>query len=284
MSAIGVLDTRLLGRRDRRARSRAATTSCCSAATPGPTGSGMRPDSISVVSIDAETGAAVIFGIPRNLERVPFSEGSPLYGPFPNGYDCGDDCLVSYLYTYGQEHPELYPDAESKGSTAGDRGDARCRRGHPRPRRIQYYVLIDMQGFADLIDALGGIDIDGRGAAAVRREHLRRRHAGAAGRLHRGRACSTWTGRPRSGTRGRGTASNDYERMDRQRAGAGGDAAAVRARQHRDEVPGGRGGRGRRSSRPTSRRRCSGTSSISAPRPASCRSRSSTSCRPSSTA
>ena len=33
---------------------------------------GMRPDSMSVVSIDAETGRADIIGLPRDLEDVPF--------------------------------------------------------------------------------------------------------------------------------------------------------------------------------------------------------------------
>ena len=125
----------------------------------GPDRLGMRPDSISVVSIDAETGSAVIFGIPRNLEQATFVAGSPLYGPFPNGYDCGDDCLVSYLYTYGEEHPELYPDAIAQGSQPGIEATRDAAEGI-LGLTLQYYVLIDMQGFADLIDALGGVDID----------------------------------------------------------------------------------------------------------------------------
>ena len=69
---------------------------------------GLRPDSISVVSIDATTGASTIIGIPRNLENdVPLVEGSPLLGAFPDGYNCGNVCLISYLYTDGTEHPEL---------------------------------------------------------------------------------------------------------------------------------------------------------------------------------
>jgi LCP family protein required for cell wall assembly len=124
----------------------------------GPDRMGMRPDSISVVSIDAETGAAVIFGIPRNLERATFVEGSPLYGPFPNGYDCGDECLVSYLYTYGEEHPELYPDAVDEGSLPGIEATRDAAEGI-LGLTLQYYVLIDMQGFADLIDALGGVEL-----------------------------------------------------------------------------------------------------------------------------
>nr|WP_208380537.1 LCP family protein [Frigoribacterium endophyticum] len=120
---------------------------------------GLRPDSISVASIDAETGATTIVGIPRNLYNAPFSEGSPLWGEFPDGYSCGDDCLVSYLYTYGEEHPELYPDAEQRGSNPGIEAMRDAVQG-VTGLTLQYYVLIDMQGFVQLIDALGGITID----------------------------------------------------------------------------------------------------------------------------
>lgn len=120
---------------------------------------GLRPDSISVASIDAETGATTIVGIPRNLYDAPFVAGSPLYGEYPDGYDCGDDCLVSFLYTYGEEHPDLYPDAESKGSNPGVEAMRDAVEGITG-LTVQYYALIDMQGFVDLIDALGGIQVD----------------------------------------------------------------------------------------------------------------------------
>ncbi|KIU03519.1 transcriptional regulator [Frigoribacterium sp. MEB024] len=120
---------------------------------------GLRPDSISVASIDAETGATTIVGIPRNLYDAPFVAGSPLYGDYPDGYDCGDDCLVSFLYTYGEEHPDLYPDAESKGSNPGVEAMRDAVEGITG-LTVQYYALIDMQGFVDLIDALGGIQVD----------------------------------------------------------------------------------------------------------------------------
>ncbi len=125
----------------------------------GPDRLGLRPDSISVVSVDAVTGAASIIGIPRNLERAPFVAGSPMLGDYPNGYDCGDNCLVSYLYTYGQEHPDLYPGAEAAGSTPGTEAMRDAVEGITG-LTLQYYVLIDMQGFGDLIDALGGVTID----------------------------------------------------------------------------------------------------------------------------
>ncbi|MEO5921598.1 MAG: LCP family protein [Pseudolysinimonas sp.] len=181
----------------------------------GPDRLGMRPDSISVVSIDAQTGAAVIFGIPRNLEQAPFAGGSPLHGPFPNGYDCGDDCLVSYLYTYGTEHPELYPEAESQGSTPGVEATRDAAEGI-LGLTIQYYVLIDMQGFANLIDALGGIDID----VAERLPYGANTYDNGSpappagfiepGLQHMDGTIALWYARSRYG-------SNDYQRMDRQR-------------------------------------------------------------------
>ncbi|MCU1425256.1 MAG: LytR family transcriptional regulator [Microbacteriaceae bacterium] len=125
----------------------------------GPDRLGLRPDSISVVSIDADTGEATMIGIPRNLERAPFVEGSPLYEPFPDGYDCGDECLLSYLYTYGMDHPELYPSAPADGSNPGIEA-MRDAVGGVLGLQLQYYVLIDMQGFSDLIDALGGVEIE----------------------------------------------------------------------------------------------------------------------------
>jgi LCP family protein required for cell wall assembly len=181
----------------------------------GPDRLGLRPDSISVVSIDAETGAATIFGIPRNLEYVPFPSDSPLAGPFPNGYDCGVDCLVSYLYTYGEEHPELYPDAEDAGSSPGVEAMRDAAEG-VLGLRMQYYVLIDMQGFAQLIDALGGIDVEvaerlpigantfDDGSPAEPIGYIE------AGPQHFDGATALWYVRSRYG-------SEDYERMERQR-------------------------------------------------------------------
>jgi polyisoprenyl-teichoic acid--peptidoglycan teichoic acid transferase len=118
---------------------------------------GLRPDSIQIVSVDATTGATTIIGVPRNLEHVPFAAGSPLWKPFPNGYDCGNDCLISYLYTYAHEHPDLYPDAADPGVEAtkdaveGVTG-----------LTVQYFVLVDMSSFSRLIDALGGVTIDSK--------------------------------------------------------------------------------------------------------------------------
>nr|WP_182491746.1 LCP family protein [Microcella alkalica] len=120
---------------------------------------GLRPDSISLASVDAGSGAVTMIGIPRNLYNAPFADDSPLWEQWPNGYDCGDDCLVSYLYTWAEEHPELFPAAEHDGSTAGMEAMKDAVEG-VTGLPVQYAVLIDMHGFAQLIDALGGVVVD----------------------------------------------------------------------------------------------------------------------------
>ena len=176
----------------------------------GPDRMGMRPDSISVASINAETGATAMVGIPRNFERAIFSDGSPLWGPFPDGYDCGDDCLINYLYTYGVEHPELYPDAEETGSNAGieaTRDAVSGVTGLP----LQYAIIIDMQGFSDLVDALGGVDIDVPARVNIAAiEATEPYFTLDAGVQHMDGFTALWYARSRYET-------TDYERMERQR-------------------------------------------------------------------
>lgn len=125
----------------------------------GPDRIGLRPDSISLASVDAGTGEVTMVGIPRNLYNAPFAEGSPLWEEWPTGFDCGDDCLISYLYPWAEEHPELYPSAERDGSTPGIEAMKDAVEG-VTGLEVQYTVLIDMQGFAQLIDALGGVVVD----------------------------------------------------------------------------------------------------------------------------
>jgi len=181
----------------------------------GPDRTGLRPDSISVVSIEASTGEATMIGIPRNLEYAPFAEGSPLYGPFPDGYDCGDDCLISYLYTYGEEHPDLYPDAVRNGSNPGIEAMRDAVSG-VLDLPLQYYVLIDMQGFSDLIDALGGVEIDSAARYPIGGgENSRGQLYDVEGWIEPGVQrmdgyTALWYARARHG-------SSDYDRMERQR-------------------------------------------------------------------
>ena len=131
----------------------------------GPDRDGLRPDSISVVSIDDATGAVTTFGLPRDLTNIPFSEGSPMLANYPDGYGYDDTCNVDVcqlnsIYTeVTLKNPELYPDAVAQGSDPGIEAMRDAVQG-ALGMKIQYYVLVDMEGFSQLIDALGGITID----------------------------------------------------------------------------------------------------------------------------
>lgn len=131
----------------------------------GPDRDGMRPDSTSVVSVNAETGKATAFGLPRDMVDIPFPDGSEMAGMYPDGYndDCNVDvCQLNSIYTEIElKNPELFPKAEAEGSEPGIEAMKQAAEGITG-LKIQYYVLVDMYGFAQLIDALGGIQIDAK--------------------------------------------------------------------------------------------------------------------------
>ncbi|MET0861298.1 MAG: LCP family protein [Microbacterium sp.] len=127
----------------------------------GPGREGLRPDSISVVSIDATTGRVTMIGLPRDMRQVPFSADSPMAELYPDGYRKCDVsvCKLNSVYTEAQlRHSDLYPAAAATGTTPGIEATKEAAEGITG-LEIQYYALIDMQGFANLIDALGGVEI-----------------------------------------------------------------------------------------------------------------------------
>ena len=121
----------------------------------GPDRDGIRPDSINVVSISADTGRTVIFGLPRNLEYVPFPESSPLHGLYPDGYGCeSEECMLNAVYLLGQQHANLYPGVADPGIQATIEAASGV-----TGLSINYFAMIDMQGLVDLVNAMGGLTI-----------------------------------------------------------------------------------------------------------------------------
>lgn len=184
----------------------------------GPDREGMRPDSMSVVSIDADTGQAVTISLPRDFVDVPFSEDSPLYDVYPEGYGSIDGCEVDVcqlnsIYTEVElKSPEMYPNAVAEGSEPGIEGMRDAIEGITG-LEIQYYVLIDMQGFEQLIDALGGVRINVETRIPIGGDED---NNGVDGWIEPGERRlngynALWYGRARYGVAG-----GDYERMQRQ--------------------------------------------------------------------
>lgn len=168
---------------------------------------GLRPDSINVASIDAETGRTVLFGLPRNMQRVRFPESSPLRNLYPDGYVCDEGaCMLNGLWTLGEEHADLYPEDSEPGLEAMKEGVSET-----LGIELNYYAMVDMGGFKSLIDAMGGIRLDiskpipiGGGSTKI------------SGYIEPGKGVlldgyhALWFARSRA-------ESNDYERMVRQK-------------------------------------------------------------------
>jgi LCP family protein required for cell wall assembly len=167
---------------------------------------GTRPDSIQVASVDAKTGRSVMFGFARDTENINFRAGSVMARLMPGGWNCGDECLLNALYTWGQEHRAEFPADSADPGIVATRDAVEALSGLD----IQYYVMIDLKGFQKMVDAVGGLDVMvkyrtpiGGGSAPIRgwiepgRQHLDGYHA-------------LWYARSRQG-------STNYERMARQR-------------------------------------------------------------------
>ena len=121
---------------------------------------GIRPDSISVFSVSAETGRVAVIGIPRGLEKVPFRDGSPLWSIYPNGWNCLNECLLNALYkNVTDSHADLYPEATKRGSTPGVEATKDAVEG-VTGLKITSYVMVQMKAVTKLVDALGGVTID----------------------------------------------------------------------------------------------------------------------------
>lgn len=120
---------------------------------------GVRTDSMMVASIDTATGDMILFGIPRNLQNVPIPESSPLRERYGEAYDCGTECLMNGIWTAAEdlavEQPELFTADSTPGQTATRQVIAEVI-GQP----IDYTVIIDLDGFKELVDAMGGVTIN----------------------------------------------------------------------------------------------------------------------------
>ena len=168
---------------------------------------GLRADTIMVASISANTGRTVLFSLPRNLQHARFPAGTKLAQQYPNGYACPDQsCLLNAVYALGQQHPDQFPGAADPGIAA-----TRAVVAETLGLGINYYALVDMRGFENLIDALGGIRLDiakavpiGGGAAKVEG------YIQPGSNVHLDGFQALWFARSREG-------SSDYERMTRQK-------------------------------------------------------------------
>lgn len=165
---------------------------------------GLRPDSMTVASIDAETGKTVLISLPRNMQNFPFAEGSVMAEQFPNGFDAEGQYLNG-LATWALDHAELFKGSKNPGVDATVMGVEGI-----TGLKINYWAMVNLEGFKDLVDAVGGVELNVRQPIPVGLPHEKTFHYIEPGVRTLGGHDTLWFARAREG-------SDDYSRMARQK-------------------------------------------------------------------
>jgi len=116
----------------------------------GPGRWSLRTDTMIILSVDVATGRAAMFGVPRNLINIPLPDGPA------QAFSCG--CypdLLNSLFVYAIAHPKIFPgtDAE-RGYRAVQDAIAKL-----TGLQIDGEVVVTLNGFIRLVDALGGLSM-----------------------------------------------------------------------------------------------------------------------------
>ena len=120
----------------------------------GPGRWALRTDTMILVTIDEESGRIAMISIPRNMYKMQFPPGSAMADEFPEGFPE----LANAIYPYVSSHEEisatyvrgdLQPEAIALASAIS----------YSMNITIDDYVLVNMQGFLEIIDALGGVTL-----------------------------------------------------------------------------------------------------------------------------
>ena len=113
----------------------------------GPGNAGDRTDTMVVAALQRDTGRAVLLGVPRNLVEVPL--GGVAGETLPRFRQ-----PLNALYSFARTRPELFPGGQDPGATALKQTISRL-----LGLRVDYYALVTLDGFRDVVDALGGVKI-----------------------------------------------------------------------------------------------------------------------------
>lgn len=120
----------------------------------GPGRWGLRTDTMIIVSVHEASGRTSLVSIPRNLTRLQFPPGTALADTFPDGFTDLANAVFPYVSTRDElleyyDRDGLQPEAVALSEAIGYSLDV----------KIDDYALVNMQGFLEVIDAIGGVDI-----------------------------------------------------------------------------------------------------------------------------
>jgi LCP family protein required for cell wall assembly len=121
----------------------------------GPGRWALRTDTMILVSVHRDSGRIAMVSIPRNLRGLKFPEGSPMHAEFPNGFKD----LANAVYPWVYSHPDVAAQY-LRGALAPEAVALATGIAYSMDVTIHDYVLVNMQGFLDLIDAVGGVTVN----------------------------------------------------------------------------------------------------------------------------
>ena len=120
---------------------------------------GVRPDTVIVASVDTVSGETVLLSLPRNLQRIPFPEESPLRDLYPDGFIGPGDPNEWLLNAIYENVPAAHPDVFAESSYPGADATKWAVEG-ALDIDIDYFAMVNLEGFQELINALGGITVN----------------------------------------------------------------------------------------------------------------------------
>jgi LCP family protein required for cell wall assembly len=120
---------------------------------------GVRTDSMILASIDTHTGRTVMFSLPRNLEKARFPVDSPLHELYPDGFTGSTDEANWLLNAVYGQVPALHPGVLGRSDNEGADALKQAVSG-TLDLPVDYYVLVNLLGFRQLVDAMGGVTVN----------------------------------------------------------------------------------------------------------------------------
>jgi LCP family protein required for cell wall assembly len=118
---------------------------------------------VMVASIDTKTGDTKLISLSRNFMRMPFPEDSPLHKFYPNGF--GEEglslegrlewMLTAMYQNIPEAHPGVLGPSDNEGADVVKQSV-----GEATGLKIDYYLQVNLQGFDEIVDALGGITVN----------------------------------------------------------------------------------------------------------------------------
>jgi LCP family protein required for cell wall assembly len=124
---------------------------------------GVRTDTVIVASIDTRTGNTALISLPRNLTFMPFPKDSPLHKVYPEGFgkeglslDGRLEWMLTAMYqNIPDAHPGILGPSDNEGADVLKQSV-----GEATGLKLDYYLQVNLQGFPELVDAIGGITVN----------------------------------------------------------------------------------------------------------------------------